>query len=240
MKHVLIILLFLPLTLFSQATDITEKGKFFIGLNFSPDYSYRHLIQNGDDFSDMEWKYVKNIQDSIFIPKYGYTAGIAFGYHINKMLNIETGIIYSNKGYKTISTETVYDFYRPPENAQSILDYTYLGIPLKANVIFFDERFQLIMGFGATLDILLRKSVKIIPDNPTTRFPIQKKYIDYDYNKINISPIVSIGMKYNITHRMSLRAEPTFRYSVLKLDDKSYVETHLYSVGLNIGFYLAL
>ena len=240
MKQLVVILLFLPLTLLSQSSDIPVNKKFFIGLNFSPDYSYRHLTKNEDDFTDGEWKYVKNIQDSIFIPKYGYTAGISFGYQINKKVNIETGIVYSNKGYKTISTETVYDFYRPPEKAQSILSYTYLGIPLKANFIFFDDRIQLIMGVGATLDILLRKSVKVTPDNPTDRFPIQKKYIEYDYNKINVSPIVSIGVKYDITSRMSLRAEPTFRYSILKLDDKSYVETHLWNAGLNIGFYLAL
>lgn len=240
MKQLLIILILLPLTIFSQSTDPIGNSRFFIGATFSPNYAYRNLTQIDKTITDDQWNDAKSVEDSIYIPKFGYTTGVAFGYQINKKLSIETGFQYSNKGYRTISIETVYDFSKPPEKARNILNFHYLGIPLKANLTFFDKKFQLLVGLGATLDILVKTTAKTIPDNPTSEFPIKTTDIDYAYNKTNLSPTASIGLKYNITDRMSLRAEPTFRYSLLNIDDKSYAATHFWSAGLNIGFYIGL
>ncbi len=240
MKYLFIILILFPLTIFSQSKYKNVDKPFFIGLNFSPDYSYRHLTQLDKTLTDEQWNTSKNLEDSLYISKYGYTTGVAFGYQINKKLSIETGLIYSNKGYKTISINTIYDYYKSPEKAQNILSFYYLSIPVKASLTFFDSKFQLIAGLGTTVDFLLKTTVETIPDNPTTEFPVHTTELDYAYNKTNLTPMVSIGLKYNITDRMSLRAEPTFRYSVLNIDDKSYRATYFWSAGLNVGVYIGL
>ena len=239
-RQLLILLTLLPLTTLSQSTDTITSRRFFIGLTFSPDYCYRTLTQNDETITDEQWNNAKNIEDSIDIPKFSYTTGITFGYQINKRFGIETGILYSNKGYRTVSIATIYDFSKPPENARHIINYSYLDIPLKANLTFLDKKLQLLLGIGTTLNILIKTTVKTIPDSPTDDFPLQTTDIDYEYNKINLSPTANIGLIYNINNRMSLRTEPTFRYSVLNIDDKSYKATHFWSVGLNIGFYVGL
>ncbi|HRN94808.1 MAG TPA: hypothetical protein PL084_08790, partial [Chitinophagales bacterium] len=63
--------------------------------------------------------------------------------------------------------------------------------------------------------------------------------ISYNYKKVNISPLISVGIDYKINSRMNLRVEPTFRYGVLKLMDTP-ITTYLYSGGLNISYYFGL
>ena len=61
----------------------------------------------------------------------------------------------------------------------------------------------------------------------------------FDYNKVNLSPTISVGIDYKINNRMNLRIEPTFRYGVLKIIDAP-VTGYLYSGGLNISYYFGL
>lgn len=67
----------------------------------------------------------------------------------------------------------------------------------------------------------------------------QKSPTNFDYNKVNISPTVSVGFDYKINSRMNLRVEPTFRYGVLKIT-KTPVTGYLYSGGLNVSYYFGL
>lgn len=187
-----------------------------------------------------QWNSIINAEDSLIIPKKGMTACFAISYRISKKLEIETGIQYSNKGYQTISMLTMYDITKPPENAQNIMNFSYFDIPLKANLSLLDKRFQFLIGAGVTLNVHSKTSATTVPDNPTQEFYIQTYVSDYPYNKINITPTVNIGIKYNLSEIVSLRAEPTFRYSILNIDKKSYKATYLWSAGLNLGFYIKI
>jgi hypothetical protein len=112
-----LIVILLSNSAFGQDKVAGKNRRFFIGVNFSPDYCYRSLSKNIDSISNSKWNYAKNIEDSVEIPKLGYTAGINFGYQIKSWLSIETGLQYSDKGYKTIPVTTVYDFSHDPEIA---------------------------------------------------------------------------------------------------------------------------
>ncbi len=159
-----------------------------------------------------------------------------FYYQIKKRISIETGIQYSRKGYQTIPFPTVYDFNYDPAIATNYIYFTYLDFPLQANYTFLKSKLQIIASVGAVFNYLLKVSNKTIPEASTALFQTQTHISNYPYNKINISPTVGLGIKYNINDRINLRAEPTFRYGLLNTDSKSYAFTHLWTTGLNISF----
>jgi hypothetical protein len=235
---IFILLLFSFSTSGKEVADTLSAKKisrFYFGINISADNCYRTLTKN-DNTVDSLWNYARNIEDSIEIPKFGYTAGISFGYEFTRRLSAEAGIQYSNKGYRTIPIETEILF--DPDYgtlARNTISFIYLDFPLKVNYTFFDKRVKLITSLGVTVNVLLKSTFRSVPEDKG----IEEFYYvsDYPYNKINISPEIGIGIKYKINDRMNLILQPAFRYGILGLDDKSYKTTHLWSAGLSMGYY---
>lgn len=244
MKRILLLIVLLfSFSSYGQDDSSIKEKRFFIGVNFSPDYSYRYISKNAKnwDCPDNElWKTIKEFEDSIYIPKFGYTAGINFGFQINEKLSAETGIQYSCKGYKTIPMLTIYDWNERPEKATNFVNYYYFDFPLKINYTFLKKRIKIIVSTGAVINILFQSRTKTIPETPTTLFQTTTSISHYAYNKFNLSPFISAGLQYKINNKMFLRAEPTFRYGIFNIDDKSYEAVHLWSAGLNIGYYIGL
>ena len=234
----LFLTLLLPVISYGQDSSSTKSRKFFIGVNFSPDYCYRSLTKNDASISRDQWSFIKNLEDSIYKPTFGYTTGINFYYQITKRLFVETGIQYSQKGYMTIPILTVFNIEHNFEEAiaTNYIYFTYLDIPLRGCYTFLNGKIQIVTSAGATFSFLLKVKGKSVPELPTEA--IQTKYFssDYEFSKMNISPTISAGIKYNVNSRINLRAEPTFRYGLINTDPKSYAFTHLWSAGLNISF----
>src|SRR5687767_3453389 len=136
-------------SLFGQDSITTHIKKFYLGFNFSPDYSYRTLYKNDKQVSDSLWSIAKELEDSINVPKFGYTGGLTVGYYITSRISLESGLQFSNKGYKTIPIETIYDWKEPSIVATNIFNYYYLDIPLKVNYEFLKKRIQVITSIGA-------------------------------------------------------------------------------------------
>lgn len=220
-----------------QDSTWNRSGRFFVGLNFSPDYNYRTLSKNSDDITEDQWNNAKHLEDSIFVPKVAYTTGISFGYQINRRISVESGVRFANKGYKTIPILTVYDWNSSPERATTIINFYYLDVPLRMNVTFFNRRIQAIASVGTDLNFLYKTTYVTIPETPTPSFPEQTHTSTYEYNRFNLSPTISIGVLYNVSNRFSVRLDPTFRYGLLNLDEASYKRTHLWNSGLNITFH---
>jgi hypothetical protein len=235
MKLLLLLTFFVPSILFGQDSIPTKERKFFIGINFSPDCSYRYITKNDKSISADQWTYIKNIEDSIYKPTLGYTTGLNFYYQINKLISIETGLQYSLKGYKTIPIQTQYSFNYPPAIATNYIYYSYFDFPLRANFTFLKSKLQILASVGAVLNYLHQVSSKSVPEKSSLTFQKQTHISEYPYNKINFSPSISLGIKYNVNNRINLRVEPTFRYGLINTDDKSYAYTHLWNAGLNIS-----
>lgn len=230
----------LPTILYGQDSTLAKGRRFFISESFSPDYCYRYITKNDKSITSDQWTKIKNIEDSIYTPSFGYSAGLNFYYQINRLISIETGIQYSRRGYQTIPLPTIYNFDYDPAIATSYIYFTYLDFPLRVNYTFLKSKFQIIASTGVVFNYLQQVSYKTVPENPTSIFPIQIRVSQYPYNKINYSPIVSLGLKYNISNRINLRAEPIFRYGLLNTDSKSYAFTHLWTAGLNLSLNFGL
>ncbi len=245
MKRVIIYLFLLSsFSVSGQEKTAIKDKRFFIGINVSPDICYRTMVNPENASPDQT--HLNIFRDSIEVPKFGYTAGLNFSYRINKRLNIQTGIQYSNKGFKTIPVNYYdryfilsYTYYRylPREKAIYISNYSYVDFPLTVNYSFLSTRLQIITSLGLVVNWWQQTTIKIIPDPSNTAWDTFKS-ITYDsdesYNRIDLSSAIGIGVKFNINDRMNFRAEPTFRYGLIN----SF--THLWSAGINFGYYVAL
>lgn len=237
MKQLLILVIPLAsLTVLGQDTNPTQK--ILIGFNFSPDYSSRTLKNNdGSSSSDLVIKSRKNIE----VARFGYTTGLNIFINLSQFVGFETGIQFSNKGYKTKNQDLIYFPPSPssPTKVKTIYSYQYLGIPLKAKFSFGKSKIRFLSSIGFTTNFLL--NIKQTNNFEYSDGKTEKKTQSSTsgFKKVDISPMISVGLDYKLNNKIHLQAEPTFRYGVIKTKDAPVTE-NLWNAGLNVGFYYAI
>jgi len=241
MKQILFFLLTIPFyPVHGQETKKQkEQNKTSIGFNFSPDYSFRTLKNN--DGSATAGFIIKSRND-IEIAKFGYTTGLNVCINFAGLVELETGIQYSNKGYKTKKQDLI--FAPPPTpgvptKAKFTYSYQYIGVPLKAKFMMGNGKLRFFSGIGFMANFLLRARQTTFLEYADGNTDKKKQSATESFKKIDISPMISFGIDYTITKKIHLIAEPTFRYGVIKTKDAPIAE-YLWSAGLNMALYYRL
>ncbi len=240
MKKLLLLLAISPL--FTNAQDNAKKiGKnISIGLSFSPNYNYRALFNKHDDQFIGSYIVTRNGWEK---GKLGYSTGANVNFTLSKRFELQTGLFYSDKGYKI---ERAID---TPTSTRSGIKYltstnhmNYLDVPLKLNYISGEGRLKFIAGVGLSANFLLNQSAKTTYSYADGREETTKKSSSIDYNKFNISALASVGVQYKLKDNLFLMAEPTFQYGVFKVSNEPVtgIAEHLWNVGLNVGVHLKL
>ncbi|MBS1755487.1 MAG: PorT family protein [Bacteroidetes bacterium] len=232
MKQLLLLLLtFFVATTFGQKSK--PGNKISIGYSFSPDYSFRTL-KNGDGKSSTDL--VIKSRDDIEKAKFGYTTGFNVTFHFSDLLGFETGVQYLNKGYKTKEQDLTYFPPNPslPNKATTSYSYQYIGIPIKAKFSFGKNKVRFISSAGFMTNFLI--NVKQSTNYKYSDGKKEKKdqSSNSGFNKIDISPMASIGVDYKLTDKIHLSADPTFRFGLIKTKDTP-VKEKLWNVGLVFG-----
>lgn len=233
MKQILIILLTLyTVTALGQKTK--RENKISIGFSFSPDYSFRTL-KNDDGNSSTDL--IIKVRDDIEKAKFGYTTGFNVTFHFSNLLGIETGVQYSNKGYKTKEQDLVYFPPNPglPNKSTTYYSYQYISIPLIAKFTFGKRKTRFISSAGLMTNFLIHEKQSVNFTYTDWRKEKRNQSSTSDFNKIDISPMVSVGIDYKLTSRIHLSAEPTFRFGLIKTKDAP-VKEKLWNAGLVFGF----
>ena len=216
-----------------------DHQNFSIGFSFSPNYNYRTL-ENKDAGSVGEM--IIDNRNKFETGKLGFSTGANVNFKLTRKFELQTGLFYSDKGYKTSKQPLDFPSPSPDEPTHFSAKYyeNYLDIPLKLNYISGKGRLKFIAGAGLSANFFLNASGK------TTLFYSDgreeergKKSSIVDYKKFNISALASSGLEYKLKENIFLRAEPTFRYGLLKIVDQPITE-RLWNVGLNVGVYLKL
>ena len=233
MKKLLTVLAALPLLANAQDAKNNPGKKIAVGVSFSPDHSYRTL-KNNDGSSSGEM--IIDIRNDIEKAKVGYTTGIILNIPVTGKLEIQTGVLYSGKGYKTPKQATVFPIPGPgqPTHYESKSRFSYIDIPFKLNFITGAGKIKFIAGAGLSGGYLLSKSeiiTFIYADGTRKKYD---QYPDHDYNKFSLTSVISTGVEFKLKENITLRAEPTFRYGLLKIIDEP-VSARLWNVGLNMG-----
>ena len=233
MKKLLLIIAILPLAVLAQDSS---ASKWSLGINASLDYNYRMLSKTIDN------SYLNTFitqRDNIEHPKIGYTAGVTLQYQFTRHLALATGANYSLKGYETKNLQyRMLDTANQPQYypAYQGFIFKYIDIPIQLRMSVGHKSVQFIYGFGVNLNVLLE-----------SRFVSDFEYYNYqkninttkNYQKLNISPTIYLGIKYAPTAKINFLFEPTLRYQLLKNIDAPITE-RLYNVGLNFTTFYRL
>jgi hypothetical protein len=240
MKRVFILLTtFFSFAVKGQESKPTKKfNRILIGVNFSPDYNYRSLKSNGGSPSG---GLVIESRNDIEIAKFGCTAGLNVCINFSKLAGLETGIQYSNKGYKTKNLDLVFGSPGPglPTRSKFIYTYQYIGIPLKAKFTVGKGNIRFLSSAGFMTNFLLNTKTTNILEYTDGKTDKKSQSTTSEYKNVDISPMISLGIDYKINDNIHLIAEPTFRYGVIKTRDAPITE-NLWNAGINIGFYYGL
>ncbi|MEI6348053.1 MAG: outer membrane beta-barrel protein [Bacteroidota bacterium] len=248
----LVLLFGITTNIFSQeASPVSKSKKIQIGANFSTDYCYRTLQENYNNNNILSNKLMISLRNKTENYKISYTSGLNVVYNLNRTIGIEAGIQFSNKGYQTKSQTLTYgdmidtnggfinstaEIYT---NAYFVYNDYYIDIPLKANFIFGKKKIRLITSAGITTNIFIIESTTSVLTKGDGSTKTVKQSGTYNYNSINLSPTISLGIDWRISNRHSLRVEPTFRYGILKIIDAP-ITGYLWNAGLNVSYYFGL
>lgn len=232
---------FISYSLQAQSVEKIKPERDFpriqLGINLSPDVCYRTL-KNMDGEYDTDLNIITH--NSIEIPKIGFTGGINVAINFTRFFGIETGIHYSDKGYQTKVLELTPPGGGPDPSAPDKIRYNYhfhyIDIPLKFYFTVGKKKVRFLATGGITTNIFIDET-QTITRFYTTRTESETTDTEFDYNRINLSPTIGLGIDYKINQRMNLRIEPVFRYGILKIIDAP-MTGYLYNAGLNIGYYV--
>lgn len=241
MRRLLILLTFIPLTTFCQNTDTIVTKKLSIGLTFSPDYCYRILKP------DASGKWIAENRDTREIPKSGYTTGLNLALNISKRITLEAGLLYSDKGEKTKTNAPIWvtSSGQPdpdpalPTKITFIYHYIYLDIPIKANYYLLTKRVKFFLTAGISANIFLKQRITSIFEYNDGHTSTKSSSGNNAYEKINLAFTAGLGLGYDLTKKLYLKTEPTYRHSITPIIDAP-IKGYLYSVGLNTGLYYKL
>ena len=231
-----------------QNTPRTEFKRLLFGVNISPDYCFRTL---GNKYGGSTISYIIDLRDTTEIPKISFTAGLNICYNFSTHLGIEAGLQYSNKGYGGKNLELTFGDaidprYYPytsttsagpvPTKVKFIYNYIYLDIPIRAIYSFGEKRIHGVASFGVATNILIKATQTSILEYDNGDVKRQTSNQQENFNSLNISPFVSLGVDYRISNKINLRVEPTLRYGILTIIDAP-ITANLWNAGLNISCY---
>ncbi len=228
--------------------DTTETPKLLLGVTISPDICYRTLANDGSSSIATSIMNSRNEGES---PKLSYSTGVSICFNLTNHWDVETGLQYSNKGFKRLISDLTFgDMIDPrygfvytqgsvPYEIILIDNFNYLDIPIRAIFSVGKGKVRFIASVGFTTNILISATSTTIRkyESEDKERSTQKQI--HDYNTINISPTAGIGIDWQLSNKLNLRVEPTFRYGLLKIID-TQITAYLWSGGVNFTCYYDL
>lgn len=235
MKQLLpIFLLFPAFTAFNQTAETAHHRSLWLGLSFSPDLAYRTTASQND--------IVEGTYDKIEIPKSGYSGGVNVVFEMDQQIELEGGIQYSWKGFRT--KEQQFTAGQPndpflPASGWFEHRYPYIDVPVKLNYKPFKNGKFFFTG-GLIGHIYLQSSIKsvyIYSDGRKTE--MVQFSTDDGYETFTAGIVAGFGRDFYLGKNSKFRVEPLFRHMFLPIHGGS-VKYYLWSAGLNVGFYKRL
>lgn len=237
--------------LYAQTPDSLKTKKWALGLTYSPDFCYRINYTSRMSIYSGSGETEK--------PKAGMTAGVNFLYKLLDRIGIETGILYSTKGEKIYSPSvnwitpdgnSTYDpsipnytpgpTYKSAER-KSVYTYKYLEVPLKINWYAVNNKFKVYPNLGVSANIFLgKKTVSDYHfDEGGSEKTTSKTYDAKNIPAVDMAVLVGVGLSYDVSQNLFIKAEPAYRQFVRPLVDRP-ISGRFYSFGLNAGVYFRI
>ena len=239
MKNLLTLLYILPFALCSQDAPVKEESKFSLGFSFSPDYCYRVLKP------DAASQWIADHRDSIEVPKFGFTSGVNLDWHISQRFTLRAGMHLSDKGERIPIRDAVWITTSPtpdptlPKRYSFNYHYLYLDFPVTVNFFILTKRTKLFLSAGISTNLFLTQMTTTYYEYENGETKRNRSFGNNGFNRINLALVGGIGLGFDISEKMFLRLEPTYRRSMFSIIDAP-INGYLYSFGLNAGIYYQL
>ena len=220
-----------PEMIFYPSDDTPNKTN--LNLNLSLSYNYSKLFFEsglGIGLAKDDGNFNIDYERYEYLGSYENVYNVTFD-------STENGVVptfYTN-------TVDVYDSIRHIQVSQTQNSYTYLQIPLFVGYKINSNKFSYSIKGGTSLSLLVFEKI------PEATLPSGNISI------INLSEntpgriktlwhfMVSAGIEYKLSDRMSIAVEPTFRYYMKSVYERNYFTTkHPFSIGLRTGILIKL
>lgn len=225
---------------FTQNENVktNNQSRFKIGIITQSNFSYRRLFMT-------EKTEINNFtiasRNQIEIPKFGYTLGVNIETKLTDKLFLETGIAYSNKGYRTKKLE-LFGFgsnSTKSTHIRGVYSHHYIEVPLLFNYSVGEKKIKFTSSIGLGVNYLVTSLLKKTIYYEDGSKESETNLMDDDlvkYNNLNLSPLLGIGMEYQITNNSKIKILPIFSYGLLKIIDAP-ISSNLWSTGIQLGYY---
>jgi hypothetical protein len=258
MKSLLfLLLLIINVSLFANDTlniiPKTDFNRWSVGVNISPDYCDRTLVNN---FTSPYAGMIIELRNKGEQFKIGYSVGVSLCYNLNKRMGVELGFSYSDMGYSTKENELTFGDAIDPRfgytyptsgtgtstgyaSIKIYYNHIYLNLPVRLVYRFGEKKNKFIAGIGLTTGYLIKSTSRIAFDNGES-ITISRDDLQYEkYNNYNIFPELSFGIERQLSQKLMLRVQPVLKYGLIEIIDAPN-STHLWSGGFNVGCYYNL
>jgi len=219
----------------SEKATISYTG----GVAFSYKMSKKVSIQSGLYYSSLG-QVVEGVETFSGFQKYDYTKGSR-----NFEVMTSNGTIYTNSsdvylvgvgsGQKILTNNTA-DVFDPKKASLQYVnnslhqDFSYLELPIQVKYKIIDKMIDINLIGGVSYNLLVTNSVYAVTD--AGKLPVGKTD---GLNLLTVSSLFGMGMEYNLSQKLSLNIEPTFRYYLNPFNDLTGSRAHPYSFGVFSG-----
>jgi hypothetical protein len=226
--------------------DSERPYQWFVGLNMGLDQSFRTLRNSDGTTTSAD---IIELRNQLETPLICSSVGLQVGRRLKKQFSIESGFLYSVKGYQTHWLDMINGgiidprtgFSSDTTNAMPLAvqfesHFRYIDFPLRLNWSYGQKKLRALLGAGIHTGVLLDYSNTAV-----------YKYGNGLYESKDASSITgvrstvftahwSLGMEWKASTRGKLRLEATGRHNLMDINEAPIVE-RLWSLGCNMGFY---
>jgi hypothetical protein len=147
-----------------------------------------------------------------------YSFGLRVQYDLNDKLSLRSGVLYSEKSYKTEYNFSPMDSGDPYIPRESNLKVGYLNVPLMIGLSMLNkEKFKFAPSAGITSEFLVGNTETSIFEDNSKR---DSEFLSKKLSAILLSAQVNIGFEYHFDRNLYLTFEPYLRYGLNKIDDE--------------------
>jgi hypothetical protein len=224
---------------YGQDAKPISVSKLIFGINISPDLGYRELSIGNAIITSAKYDELRKSSNDLTKSKFGITFGMNMGHQFNERVSLESGIYFSNKGFRINSLPVIYASGYDAIDSKVIYNFNYLDLPLELNLLSGNGQTKFLFNPGVILNTIISANIKSIPIEESGKFSPIKTDVVQDMRQFSFSIALGLGLDHTINENMGFRLKPTFRYGISSANDNlnAIFRTHLYNFGLNFNLY---